>query len=53
MFWKGFVSAVGHATIAAFAAVIVAFCLLNLVMDCQSWDQPQCITVGELISGEF
>lgn len=53
MLWKSFVTAIGNVAIATFAAVTVAFVVLNLIVGCESWDQPQCITIGELIGGEF
>lgn len=33
----------------AFVALTISFCLINLIIGCESWSDPVCVTPGEFI----
>lgn len=50
MTWKAFVSAVGQVTIGLILGGMICFVLLNVVVGCESWNNPNCVTATEFVS---
>lgn len=48
MGWKYFLSAIANLVIAIFTAMMIMFIALNMVMQCESWEDPACVTPKEM-----
>lgn len=50
MTWKAFVSSVGQLTIALVMANMISFIVLNMIVGCETWEDPVCVTPTEFFS---
>lgn len=50
MTWKAFVSAVGQLTIALIMVNMLSFIALNMIVQCETWEDSACVTPAEFFS---
>ncbi len=49
MNWKAFFSSVGQLTIAFVFASVLTFVVLNMMVQCETWEDPACVTPNQFM----